>query len=129
MGVRLVWVFIAVASMLAAPAAQRSNDNPRDFDRAIEDFLAGRLNDSVVGFDRVAALVPQVAPQLWQRGIALYYVGRYQDCRASSRSHRTVNPNDVENPAWHFMRVESRVTRQSESRIAPRRSRPALADA
>ena len=59
----------------------------------------------MTGFDRVAALAPQAAPQLWQRGIALYYAGRYQDCRAQFESHRTVNPNDVENLAWHFMCV------------------------
>jgi lipoprotein NlpI len=74
-------------------------------DRAIEDFLAGRVKESVVGFDRVVALVPDAAPQLWQRGIALYYLGRYDDCRKQFESHRTVNPNDVENPAWHFLCV------------------------
>jgi lipoprotein NlpI len=89
-----------------ARAAQRATDNPREIlDLAIEDFLAGRLTESVAGFDRVVTLAPQAAPQLWQRGIALYYAGRYQDCRAQFESHRTVNPNDVENPAWHFMCV------------------------
>jgi lipoprotein NlpI len=100
-------VAIAFAVVVAVPVrAQRANENPREIlDRAIEDFLAGRVTESVTGFDRVAALAPQVAPQLWQRGIALYYAGRYQDCRAQFESHRTVNPNDVENPAWHFMCV------------------------
>jgi lipoprotein NlpI len=59
----------------------------------------------VTGFDRVAALAPDLAPQLWQRGIALYYVGRYDDCRKQFESHRRVNPDDVENPAWHFLCV------------------------
>ncbi|MGH9722121.1 MAG: hypothetical protein ACRD8O_18080, partial [Bryobacteraceae bacterium] len=45
------------------------------------------------------------APQLWQRGIAQYYAGRYKDCRAQFESHRTVNPADVENAAWHFLCV------------------------
>jgi lipoprotein NlpI len=103
---RLVCACI-VASLLTAPVcAQRSSENAREIlDRAIDDFLAGRVTESVTGFDRVAALAPQAAPQFWQRGIALYYVGRYQDCRAQFESHRTVNPNDVENPAWHFMCV------------------------
>jgi lipoprotein NlpI len=59
----------------------------------------------VVGFDTLARLDPSRAPQLWQRGIALYYAGRYQDCRSQFESHRTVNPNDVENAAWHFLCV------------------------
>ena len=97
---------LVLASAVVTPAAQRASDNPREIlDRAIDDFLAGRLSASVAGFDRVVALAPQAAPQLWQRGIALYYAGRYQDCRAQFESHRTVNPDDVENPAWHFMCV------------------------
>ena len=96
---------VAIISMAAAASSKRE-DNPRDLlDREIDDFLSGRVKESVVGCDRVAALVPDVAPQLWQRGIALYYVGRYDDCRKQFESHRTVNPNDVENPAWHFLCV------------------------
>src|SRR5438309_200379 len=52
------------------------------FDRAVADFRSGRIAESVAGFDALAKLVPDDAPQLWQRGIALYYLGRYQDCRA-----------------------------------------------
>lgn len=74
-------------------------------DRAVVDFQSGRLAESAANFDRLAKLVPESAPQLWQRGIALYYVGRYNDCRAQFESHRTVNPNDVENAAWHFLCV------------------------
>ena len=97
---------ISILALAAIPPRQRHTESPGDvLDRAIEDFLAGRVKESVVGFDRVAALAPQAAPQLWQRGIALYYVGRYDDCRKQFESHRTVNPNDVENPAWHFLCV------------------------
>ena len=86
--------------------------------------------ESVAGFDRVVALAPQAAPQLWQRGIALYYAGRYQDCRAQFESHRTVNPNDVENPAWHFLCVaQGRIAGEGARGAAAGRTRPALADA
>ena len=103
---RLAYGFIAAAFVIATPLGQRSNANAREIlERAIDDFLAGHLSESVTGFDRVATLAPQVAPQLWQRGIALYYAGRYQDCRAQFESHRGVNPNDVENPAWHYLCV------------------------
>jgi lipoprotein NlpI len=72
---------------------------------ALADFQNGRIAEAAEGFDTVAKLVPDFAPQLWQRGIALYYAGRYKDCRAQFESHRTVNPNDVENAAWHFLCV------------------------
>jgi len=103
---RSVIALMSIMSLAALPPLQRSAENPRDvLDRALDDFLAGRVKESVVGFDRVATLAPEAAPQLWQRGIALYYVGRYDDCRKQFESHRTVNPNDVENPAWHFLCV------------------------
>lgn len=74
-------------------------------DRAVADFESGRVAESAAGFDALARARPDVAPELWQRGIALYYVGRFADCRAQFESHRTVNPNDVENAAWHFLCV------------------------
>lgn len=80
--------------------------DPREvFDRAVSDFKAGRIPESARAFDEVVKLSPSSAPHLWQRGIALYYAGRYKDCREQFESHRTVNPNDVENAAWHFLCV------------------------
>jgi lipoprotein NlpI len=87
------------ASAQLEPRAQET------LDRAVADFQSGRIDNSVAGFDKLAKQVPAIAPQLWQRGIALYYAGRYKDCRAQFESHRTVNPNDVENAAWHFLCV------------------------
>lgn len=103
---RALVVVLSIASLAAMSPLQRSADSPGAvLDQAIDDFLSGRVKESVTGFDRVVALAPQAAPQLWQRGIALYYVGRYDDCRKQFESHRSVNPNDVENPAWHFLCV------------------------
>ena len=73
--------------------------------RAVSDFEDGRFAESAAAFDRVAKAIPDQAPHLWQRGIALYYAGRYSDCRRQFESHRTVNPDDVENAAWHFLCV------------------------
>ncbi len=73
--------------------------------QAVEDFRAARIAQSVDGFDRVARLSPADAPYLWQRGIAQYYAGRFRECRDMFVSHRTVNPDDVENAAWHFLCV------------------------
>src|SRR5438552_15565787 len=63
------------------------------------------MAESVTGFYKLVKLAPETAPHLRQRGIALYYAGRYRDCRAQFESHRTVNPADVENAAWHFLCV------------------------
>ena len=74
-------------------------------DGAIDDFRAGRIEQSLAGFDRVALLSPAEAPYLWQRGIAQYYAGKFRECRDMFISHRTVNPDDVENAVWHFLCV------------------------
>jgi lipoprotein NlpI len=63
--------------------------------------IAGSLKD----FDRAALLDPKVAPQLWQRGLSDYYAGKYGDGRRQFELHQTVNPDDVENAAWHFLCV------------------------
>ena len=74
-------------------------------DRAMTDFRAGRIEQSLDGFDRVATISPADAPYLWQRGIAQYYAGKFRECRDMFISHRTVNPDDVENAVWHFLCV------------------------
>ena len=73
--------------------------------RAVDEFEQGRFAQSAATFDELAKMIPDQAPQLWQRGIALYYAGRYTDCRRQFESHRTVNPDDVENAAWHYLCV------------------------
>ena len=73
--------------------------------RAVADFENGRFAESAAAFDNLAKAAPDRAPYLWQRGIALYYAGRYAVCRRQFESHRAVNPADVENAAWHFLCV------------------------
>jgi len=85
------------------------------FAEAVDAFLAGRFQEAADGFDRVVALRPELGPQLWQRGIALFYAGRFADCRTQFESHRAVNPADVENAAWHFLCV-ARLTSAEEAR-------------
>lgn len=74
-------------------------------DRAADDFRAGRIEAAVKGFDRAALLSPNDAPFLWQRGIAQFYAGQFHACAQMFATHRTVNPDDVENAAWHFLCV------------------------
>jgi lipoprotein NlpI len=90
---------------LSCAAQSRVDEAQRLLDRAIIDFENGRVAESVAGFDNVVKALPAFGPELWQRGIALYYVGRYDDCRAQFESHRTVNPDDVENAFWHYLCV------------------------
>jgi lipoprotein NlpI len=71
----------------------------------VDAFFDARIADSEKAFDEVLAAAPQAKPQLWQRGLALYYAKRYQDGRDQFETHQTANSNDVENAAWHFLCV------------------------
>jgi lipoprotein NlpI len=68
-------------------------------------FRLGRFKESVADFDKVIALDPAREPHHWQRGISLYYAGEYERGAKQFELHRTVNPDDVENAAWHYLCV------------------------
>jgi len=128
----LALVMLAVV-LQGSPAVRPAEDEAQPiFAEAVDAFLAGRFQEAADGFDRVVTLRPELAPQLWQRGIALFYAGRYADCRAQFESHRAVNPADVENAAWHFLCV-ARLTSADEARASllpvgrdPRRPLPEI---
>ena len=99
----LVLMFLVVRPGLAVPVFAQSPQ--AILNRAMTDFENGHFTESAAAFDSLAKAVPDQAPYLWQRGIALYYAERYSDCRRQFESHRAVNPDDVENAAWHFLCV------------------------
>jgi lipoprotein NlpI len=63
----------------------------------------GKFAEAVADFDEFLKRRPKVAPDHWRRGIALYYAGRFEDGKKQFDLHRTVNPEDVENSAWHYL--------------------------
>ncbi len=78
----------------------------QDFNRSGEDaFRAGKIDESIKQFDKAIELEPRLAPHHWQRGISLYYAGRFDDCRRQFEIHKTVNPEDVENSVFHYLCV------------------------
>lgn len=68
-------------------------------------FRSGDNTRALHDFDRAVALDRRIRPYLWQRGISLYYARRFEECVQQFESHRAVNPNDVENAAWHLLCV------------------------
>ena len=116
---------LALSLLLAQATPRDSNARALQaiFDRAIADFMNGKVRMAVDGFDDLAARLPDSVPRLWQRGIALYYDGRYKDCARQFAEHKNVNPTDAENVAWHFVcvaRAESLATaRASVLSIVP----------
>ncbi len=114
---RVLFLWIVLAT--SGAAQDRSESDPQAvFDKAKADFADDNMQVSADGFDRLVELRPDLAAGLWERGVTLYYAERYDACIAQFESFHMVNPNDVENAAWHFLCVA-----QSES---PERARRAL---
>jgi lipoprotein NlpI len=107
-GARVSGLFLS--ALLVGPAINLAAGGPPEdaaalVARGMQKFRDNDVAGSITDFDRAAELAPQTAPQLWQRGISDYYAGKYADGRRQFELHQTVNPNDVENAAWHFLCV------------------------
>jgi lipoprotein NlpI len=71
--------------------------------RGWEHFKLNRMDKAIADFNRYLELEPQQLPYHWQRGIAFYYAGKYEEGRKQFELHQTVNAHDVENGVWHFI--------------------------
>ncbi len=103
----ILYALAAVATALPLSGenpAETKEESPQLLNRrGIEHFFAGRITESLKDWDRVVKMVPQQAPHHWQRGIALYYAGRFKEGVKQFEIHQTVNGTDVENAVWHFI--------------------------
>lgn len=75
----------------------------------------GRFDEAVTEFDEFLKARPKIAPDHWRRGIALYYAGKFDEGKKQFDLHRTVNPEDVENSAWHYL-CNARATSPKKAR-------------
>lgn len=66
-------------------------------------FIAGDIPGAIESYDNVIKFQPESKPFLWQRGLAHYYAGKFQDGKAQFETHQTVNSQDVENAVWHLL--------------------------
>lgn len=95
---------LTVLAGLLAWSAPLTAQSPQDLvDRAEVAFGESRFADAVTLFDQLIARVPDAAPVLWQRGIALYELGRFTDCAAQFASFFAIEPADLENASWHLL--------------------------
>lgn len=97
---------ILTLSFLSSAAIAQESATPRELmSSAVDLYFAAKPTESVAAFDRLIKLQPASKPGLWQRGLALYHADRFKEGREQFEVHQTVNPNDVENAAWHFICV------------------------
>ena len=94
-------VLFCCAVFLSSPAKAA----PGDFEAGVRAFFAADMTKALAAWDRQLVDEPEEKPQHWQRGLALYYAGKFKEGRGQFEVHQKVNPQDVENAAWHFLCV------------------------
>jgi non-canonical (house-cleaning) NTP pyrophosphatase len=75
-------------------------------------FRTGAVDEALRFFDEAARLDRARAPELWQRGLALYYVGRFREASEQFRNDVTINTNDTEEAIWAML-AEARGARRN----------------
>jgi lipoprotein NlpI len=70
--------------------------------RAFEYFRLGQFTNAIADFDGFLQFRPNQAAFSWQRGVACYFAGRFDEARKQFELHGIVNSNDLQNVAWHF---------------------------
>ena len=96
---------ILAALLLLSTAAFAQETAQSAFKRGVRMFFDAKPKESVAAFDELLKLEPKTKPELWQRGLSLYYAGHFKGGREQFETHQTYNTNDVENAAWHFLCV------------------------
>ncbi|MFM2143327.1 MAG: hypothetical protein RLZZ476_1871 [Verrucomicrobiota bacterium] len=96
---------IFVVLLLLSAAAFGEETVQSAFQRGVQMFFDAKPKESVEAFDALLKLEPKAKPELWQRGLSLYYAGDFKGGREQFETHQTFNTNDVENAAWHFLCV------------------------
>ncbi|XP_055806791.1 uncharacterized protein LOC129875520 isoform X4 [Solanum dulcamara] len=66
-------------------------------------FRQGDVLGSLVEFDKAIQLDPRQKAYLWQRGLSLYYLDRYEEGAHQFRLDVAQNPNDTEESIWCFL--------------------------
>ncbi|KAJ0079808.1 hypothetical protein Patl1_22332 [Pistacia atlantica] len=66
-------------------------------------FRQGDVLGSLVEFDKAIELDPRQKAYLWQRGLSLYYLDRFEEGAKQFRLDVAQNPNDTEESIWCFL--------------------------
>ncbi|XP_030547124.1 uncharacterized protein LOC115752863 [Rhodamnia argentea] len=66
-------------------------------------FRQGDVVGSLLEFDKAIELDPRQKAYLWQRGLSLYYLDRFEGGAEQFRIDVAQNPNDTEESIWCFL--------------------------
>lgn len=68
-----------------------------------EALLSGDLDKANWALDSLIFMESTRIPQLWQRGLTLYYSGRYDEGMDQFERNMDANGSDPEEVLWHFI--------------------------
>merc|ERR1719491_2108252 len=98
---------VASITTIALGISHPSNSAEAAMDPSVSDgmsaFARGDVARSIQIYDQIILSEPRRTPYLWQRGLSLYYVKRYQDGAEQFAADVAVNPNDTEEQIWHLL--------------------------
>jgi len=66
-------------------------------------FRCGQVDSAMKDFDQAVKIHPDCAPYLWQRGIARYYNGKFEEASEQFALGQSVNANDTEEVIWEML--------------------------
>ncbi|KAF1880258.1 hypothetical protein Lal_00048894 [Lupinus albus] len=100
-------LFIPSVSTIWDAFTGGNNNNSREAMVAIRRgmflFRKGDVLESLVEFDKAIHLDSRQKAYLWQRGLALYYLDRFEEGAEQFRLDVAQNPNDTEESIWCFL--------------------------
>ena len=71
--------------------------------RGMQEFQSNQVEKSVASFDAAIELDPSSADYLWQRGLSLYYVDRFDEAAEQFLRDVRLNPRDTEESIWRLI--------------------------
>ncbi|MCX7414970.1 MAG: hypothetical protein NTY25_00540, partial [Planctomycetia bacterium] len=79
------------AFFLSVDRLARAAEPATSLEAAVGLLFAAQPQESAIMFDTLVKAQPLCEPDLWQRGLALYYADRFADAQRQFELHRTVN--------------------------------------
>jgi lipoprotein NlpI len=80
-------------------------------------FRANKITECIADFDQFAKLAPDRERELWERGIAYYYAGKFEAGAKQFAQYQEYHDADVENSAWRYLCM-ARTTGVEKARAA-----------
>ncbi|XP_024524094.1 uncharacterized protein LOC9655142 isoform X1 [Selaginella moellendorffii] len=94
----------AIAVVLASSRLPFGRMSALDWKRhGMELFSQGDVSGSLEQFNKVLDAFPEELPYLWQRGLSLFYLDRFEEGAAQFREDTKLGNNDSEEALWCFL--------------------------